>query len=136
MVALFDRVADPELDSRWDLSTKRIVLVILLVVVVFILYVSRSVLPMILLATILAYLLNPIVNFFERFRIPRFLSTLGIYLVVIVSLILLPVLFVPTLIDQLRALARFDVGATTTFVISAVDNWWRGLALPRIYRDL
>ena len=82
-MALFDRVADPELDSRWDLSTKRIMLVILLVVMVVILYVSRSVLPLILLAAILAYLLNQIVNFFQRFRIPRFLSTLAIYLLVI-----------------------------------------------------
>lgn len=138
LVALFDRVADPQLDSHWDLSTKRTVLVILLVAVVVVLWISRQVLPMILLAAILAYLLNPIVNFFARFRVPRFLTTLAIFLIVIVAVILLPVLFIPTLIDQLRALARFDVGATTTFVISAVENWWRGLALPPyivVYED-
>ena len=71
LVALLDRVADPDGDSRWDRSTKRTVLVILLVALVFIIYISRPVIPMILIAAILAYLLNPIVNAAERVRIPR-----------------------------------------------------------------
>ena len=66
LVALLDRVADPDGDSRWDRSTKRTVLVILLVALVFIIYISRPVIPMILIAAILAYLLNPIVNMTER----------------------------------------------------------------------
>ena len=83
LVALLDRVADPDGDSRWDRSTKRTVLVILLVALVFIIYISRPVIPMILIAAILAYLLNPIVNAAERVRIPRAVTTIAIYLLVI-----------------------------------------------------
>ena len=79
-MAAIDRVADPESDSRWDLTTKRTVLVIMLVAIVAIIYISQSIIPMVLIAGILAYLLNPLVNFAQRFRIPRIISTLVIYL--------------------------------------------------------
>src|SRR4051794_11053198 len=118
LVAILDRVADPDGDSRWDRSTKRTVLVILLVVLVFIFYISRPIVPMILIAAILAYLLNPIVNLAARARIPRAISTIAIYLLVIALLALVPILFVPTLIDQLRSLAAFDVPGTARGVIA------------------
>ncbi|MCB0055095.1 MAG: hypothetical protein KDE24_36700, partial [Caldilinea sp.] len=61
LVAAIERVARPSDDSSWDLSTKRTVLVIMLIAIVFVIYISRSILPMILVAGILAYLLNPLV---------------------------------------------------------------------------
>ncbi len=127
LVALLDRVADPDGDSRWDRSTKRTVLVILLVALVFIIYIGRPVIPMILIAAILAYLLNPIVNAAERVRIPRAITTLAIYLLVIGLLLLVPILFIPTLIDQLRALASFDVPGTARGVIGWANNTLQGL---------
>ena len=127
LVALLDRVADPDGDSRWDRSTKRTVLVILLVALVFIIYISRPVIPMILIAAILAYLLNPIVNAAERVRIPRAVTTIAIYLLVIGLLLLVPILFIPTLIDQLRALASFDVPGTARGVIGWANNTLQGL---------
>lgn len=71
LVAVLERVADPDGDSRWDRSTKRTVLVIMLVALVFIIYLSRPIIPMVLVAAILAYLLNPVVNLGQRVRIPR-----------------------------------------------------------------
>ena len=94
---------------------------------VFIIYISRPVIPMILIAAILAYLLNPIVNAAERVRIPRAVTTLAIYLLVIGLLLLVPILFVPTLIDQLRALASFDVPGTARGMISWANNTLQGL---------
>lgn len=127
LVAVIDRVADPDSGSRWDLSTKRTVLVIMLIVIVGIVYISRAVLPMVVIAGILAYLLNPLVNLAERLRIPRSISTLFIYLVVIVALIILPIIFIPTLIDQLRALATFDVPRTALAVINWAEDTLRTL---------
>ncbi len=124
---MLDRVADPDGDSRWDRSTKRTVLVILLVALVFIIYISRPIIPMILIAAILAYLLNPIVNLAERVRIPRAVTTIAIYLLVIGLLLLVPILFIPTLIDQLRALASFDVPGTARGVIGWANNTLQGL---------
>jgi predicted PurR-regulated permease PerM len=127
LVAILDRVADPDGDSRWDRSTKRTVLVIMLVALVFIFYISRPIIPMILIAAILAYLLNPIVNLGERLRIPRGISTIAIYLLVIALLALVPILFIPTLIDQLRAIASFDVPGTARGVIGWANNTLQGL---------
>jgi predicted PurR-regulated permease PerM len=127
LVAIIERVADPEGDSRWDRSTKRTVLVIMLVAIVFIIYISRSVVPMVLIAAILAYLLNPIVNLAERVRIPRAISTLLVYFLVVALLVLVPIIFVPTIIDQLRTLAAFDVPGTARNVLIWFNDTVRGL---------
>ncbi len=127
LVAVIERVADPEGGSRWDRSTKRTVLVIMLVALVFIFYISRPIVPMVLIGAILAYLLNPIVNLAERIRIPRVVSTLLIFLFLIALLLLVPIIFIPTLIDQLRALASFDVPRTAREVITWVNNGLLGL---------
>jgi predicted PurR-regulated permease PerM len=117
LVAAIERVTRPGDDSSWDLATKRTVLVIMLVGAVYVLYISRSILPMVLIATILSYLLSPIVGVAERAKIPRALSTLMIYLLVIVALVLLPIIFVPALIDQLRALGNFNASSTARAVL-------------------
>jgi predicted PurR-regulated permease PerM len=127
LVAVIDRVADPTGDSRWDRSTKRTVLVIMLVGLVFIIYISRPIIPMVLIAAILAYLLNPIVNLAERVRIPRAISTLLVYFLVIALLALLPIVFLPALIDQLRTLATFDVPATARNFIGLANESVKGL---------
>lgn len=127
LVAIIDRVADPSGDPRWDRSTKRMVLVIMLVALVFIIYISRPIIPMVLLAAIVAYLLNPIVNLGERIRIPRAVTTLLIYLFLVALLVLAPLIFIPTLIDQLRALASFDVPNTARGLLSLANTTLQGL---------
>lgn len=127
LVAVLERVADPDGDSRWDRSTKRTVLVIMLVALVFIIYISRPIVPMVLIAAILAYLLNPIVNLGQRLRIPRPVTTLTIYLLVIALVALAPLIFIPALIDQLRSLAAFDVPGTARGVIEWMNQTVQGL---------
>ena len=127
LVAAIERVARPGEDSSWDLSTKRTVLVIMLIAIIFVVYISRGILPMILVAGILAYLLNPLVNLGERLRIPRTVSTLLIYIVLIVALVLIPIIFIPALIDQLRALANFDVPGNARAFLQWANDTIRGL---------
>lgn len=127
LVAVIERVAQPGDGSSWDLPTKRTVLVIMLIVVIFVVYISRSILPMVLIAAILSYLLSPIVNLAERIRIPRTISTLVVYLFVIIALVLLPIIFVPALVDQLRALGNFNVPGTARSVLAWIDETVRGL---------
>lgn len=127
LVAAIERVARPSDDSSWDLSTKRTVLVIMLIAIVFVIYISRGILPMILVAGILAYLLNPLVNLGERLRIPRAVGTLVIYILLIVALVLIPIIFIPALIDQLRALANFDVPGNARSFLQWANDTIRGL---------
>lgn len=117
LVAAIERVTRPSADSSWDLATKRTVLVIMLVGAIYVIYISRGILPMVLIAAILSYLLSPIVGLAERLKIPRAVSTLAIYLLVVVALVLLPIIFVPALVDQLRALGNFNASSTAHAVL-------------------
>jgi predicted PurR-regulated permease PerM len=127
LVAVIGRVAQPGDGSSWDVPTKRTVLVIMLIIIIFVVYISRSILPMVLIAAILSYLLSPIVNLAERIKIPRTLSTLVVYLFVIIALVLLPIIFVPALVDQLRALGNFNVPGTARGVLAWIDETVRSL---------
>ncbi|NJN83834.1 MAG: AI-2E family transporter [Caldilineaceae bacterium] len=84
--------------STWDIPTKRTVLVILLVATVFVFWISRPVIPLIVLAAIIAYLLNPIVDMFQRLRIPRSITTILLFLFVLVAIFLAPLLLGPVLL--------------------------------------
>jgi len=113
------RVVESDLQERWDASTKRTVLLVLLALLLLGLWISRGVLPLIIIAGILSYLLSPIVDVLGRIRVPRTIGTLIVFLLVAVLVVLLPVFLVPVLINQLRQLAAFDVGGTA----SALFNW-------------
>ena len=95
-------------NTVWDTTTKRTVLIVLLVVGTIIFWVSRPVLPILIVAGLVSYFLIPIVDLCERIRIPRSVSTIILYLLFLVLLILAPVLLVPVLLSQLTAL-YFDV---------------------------
>lgn len=112
--------------SRWDLSTKRIVLVLMLIAVIAIIWLSRSVISMLIVSSIIAYLLKPIVDLAERVRIPRGLSTVFLFLLVLVVIILTPVIVVPILYRQLSELAAFDeqviVNNLNSWLLTVVEN--------------
>lgn len=112
--------------SRWDLSTKRIVLVLLLIAIVGIIWLSRPVISLLIVSSIIAYLLKPIVDLAERVRIPRGLSTVFLFLLVLFIIILIPVIFIPILYRQLSELAAYDeqviVNNLNTWLQTLVDN--------------
>lgn len=119
--------------SQWDTATKRTVVVVLLVTGVFIVWVSRPVLNLLVIGGIVAYLLSPIVDLCERLRIPRGLTTLFLFLLLLVGLVLTPILVFPVIVAQLSALT-FDVPSTAVTFVSwmqqlvanipaAVDFW-------------
>ena len=91
----------------WDASTKRTVLVILLILILIGLWLSRDVLPLLIVSAIIAYLLSPIVDFAERLRIPRGVSTLALYMLLIFGLSLLPALFAPSIAAPTQHAGQF-----------------------------
>ena len=107
--------------SDWDPATKRTVAVIMLVFLGILVWISRPVLPILIIAGIISYLLNPFVDLCERFHIPRGLSTVVLYLFFLVALIVAPILLAPVFIDQLSSLT-FDVPSTArSFVLVLQD---------------
>jgi len=87
--------------TRWDRSMKRNVAIGMLLGGLLLLYLSRAIIPTVVLAAILAYLIQPLVNRFARLRLPRGLVTGLVYLFVILLLILIPIILIPVLIDQI-----------------------------------
>ena len=102
---------EPVVPSAWDVDTKRTVVLVLLVVGVVLVWAIRSFIPMLVVAGVIAYFLSPIVDLAERVRIPRAISTLILYMLLFVGIVLTPVLLVPVLLEQLASL-NFDVPTT------------------------
>lgn len=106
-------------DSRWDLSTKRIVLVLLLIAIIAGIWFSRSVISMLIISSIIAYLLKPIVDVAERVRIPRGFTTVFLFLLMLLLIILTPVIIIPIIYRQLIQLAAFD----EQVIVNNLNNW-------------
>jgi predicted PurR-regulated permease PerM len=88
----------------WSDTTKHVVVTGGAVLVALMLYRFRQLLPPLVIAIILAYVLNPMVGLIiRRTGFPRTLAAVLLYLVLIVLLALLPILLAPSLIKQLRA---------------------------------
>jgi predicted PurR-regulated permease PerM len=93
------------METEWSETTRRMVAVACVLIGVLVLYISRSVIPFIILAAILAFLLNPIVVFCSsRLRMPRPLAVALAYLLLIVAIVLTPLVLVPAIIDAIRAI--------------------------------
>jgi predicted PurR-regulated permease PerM len=82
-----------------------IVSVALLAITLYLIYRFSAVIAPLVLAGILAFLLNPIVTFLEtKLRIARGWATAIVYIVLIGLLSILPIILVPELVDQIARL--------------------------------
>ncbi len=90
---------------RWSSTTKLIVSVALLAISLYLIYRFSEVVAPLVLAGILAFLLNPIVTFLEtRLRFGRGWATAIVYIVLIGLLSIAPIILVPELVDQIARL--------------------------------
>lgn len=120
--------------SRWDRATKRTVIVLMIVFGAVVLWIIQPVLPILIFAGIIAYLLSPIVDLLDRLRIPRSLSTIVLFMLLLIGFILLPVLLIPVLLTQLSSLANYNPQQITRDVINwlgnSIDNLPEMLTVP------
>lgn len=105
--------------ASWDVATKRTVFIILVILGAGVLWISRPVIPLLMVSGIIAYVLSPIVEFARRLRIPRGISILMLYGLVLAGLVVLPLLMGPVLLRQLQVMTDFDVNDTA----SALLHW-------------
>jgi predicted PurR-regulated permease PerM len=94
---------------HWSSRTKLTVTLLLLLLGVFLLYRFRAVIQPLILAIILAYILTPVANWFQRrLGVRRSFATIFAYLVLIVVLISIPMVIIPPLTDQ-SAILNLDM---------------------------
>lgn len=108
----------PPLPHRWTYDVRRWVVIGLVVAGALFVYFIRDTIPVLVLALLVAYLLNPIVTFLAgRLKIPRIAAAALTYLVLIAILIEVTILVTPNIARQVTTLvADFD-----TIVIRVLD---------------
>lgn len=112
---------------RWSSFTKRAVVLSILVLLALTLYRFRNILPPLMIAFLLAFILNPAVGFLtSRTRMSRGLAT-GIVFLVLITLTLgaaitAPVTAVPSIQDAVRASVEF-VKVDLTRLISDIGTF-------------
>ena len=115
---------------RWSLETKRWAILGVIVILGGLIYYARSALAWLVVATLLAYLLQPIVNWLDDRGLPRALAALTALFIAVAILVIIPALLLPMLIDQfmqlfesllkasLRGLEMFNTWVATSGVIN------------------
>lgn len=95
----------PSVRPRWSPATKLLVVVLVVLGAALVLQRIQSIVAPLILAAILAFILNPVVGFFNRYaRIPRSLVLMSIYVVFIALLSAAVAAVVPPLVEQIRNL--------------------------------
>jgi HAD superfamily hydrolase (TIGR01549 family) len=108
--------------TEWSRTTKRLVIVGLVIVLLLVFYVFRSLLPPVAIALVLAYLLKPIADVAEkRTKLPRTLAVILIFLVILVAFSTIVVTFVPYAVDQVRRL-NLNIQELTDTLISFLSQ--------------
>lgn len=90
--------------TSFNKETQVILKVIFAGVLLWVLWLLRDILIILLLSLILTSAMEPMVDYFKLKKIPRSLSVLAVYVLVLGFLGLLAVLITPIIIDQFRAL--------------------------------
>jgi predicted PurR-regulated permease PerM len=102
-------VVSPVDSNRWNITTKYIVGVGLFLSVIFLIYMSRGSLSMIIFAGLIAFVVRPLIGWFQRqLKLKRGTATGITYLLVIILLITLPLLLIPPIIDGINYLLSID----------------------------
>ena len=112
-------------NTTWDAPTRRTVAILLGVLFFYVAYLIRPVLPFLIIAGLIAFILAPIISFcHKRLHFPKGLAIGLIYLLFIIIVLLIPVIFLPAVFSAFNALqSQFD---PTTLVRLVLDyqNWF------------
>ena len=93
-----------ETRPRWSPETKRWALLTIIFILGALIYYGRSALAWLVVAALLAYLLQPIVNWLDHHNMPRALAAAVALLIAIAILVIIPLILLPMLINQFELL--------------------------------
>jgi predicted PurR-regulated permease PerM/phosphoglycolate phosphatase-like HAD superfamily hydrolase len=87
--------------TEWSRTTKRLVVVGLIIALLLAAYLFRALLPPVAIAMVLAYVLKPLVDLLERRAgLPRLLAVILVFLALLVLIVTIPVTSVPYVVDR------------------------------------
>jgi len=128
------------ISTGWSLTTKRLVVVGLIILLLLVLYVLRALLPPIAIAVVLAYILKPFADLVERrARLPRTLAVLLIVLVLLLVIGIIAFTVVPYAVDRITRL-NLDLQQLTddliTFLSQPISILGYSLSLEDLVGDV
>ena len=107
---------------QWGRTTKQLIAATLLVVAGLLIYSFRSILPLVIIAFLIAYVFAPIVDWAStRLHIRRGLVIVLLYLIGLALLATVPALVVPSIIVEIQALVT-NLGDITNRAIAWLDG--------------
>lgn len=95
--------------AQWSKTTKYLVGVGLVIFFLYLLALSRQVIPLFILAALLSFLIRPVVKFANtRLRIPKAIGVPVIYLLALIIISAAPLVLTPTVITAVEFLGSLD----------------------------
>jgi predicted PurR-regulated permease PerM len=110
----------PEEKRVISISTGTIIRVVLVLLGVWFVYVTRTLIGVLLVSVLLAAVLDPIVDWFEKKHIPRSVTVTLLYVVIFVILAVLLLAIIPPMIVEVRGVAE-NFGGLWKKVVSSFD---------------
>lgn len=109
----------PVLPAHWDTPLKRGILILILILAIFLLWLARPVLPLVILAGILSYLLTPVANLISppHLPLPRGVMTFLLYLLLLTALVLGLYAMLPVLDTQYQTVLRIGGGFISSLLV-------------------
>ncbi|MGJ3248943.1 MAG: AI-2E family transporter [Elainellaceae cyanobacterium] len=110
----------PERRITVSLSTLLLIPAIFLLVIVV--WQVRSLIVLLLISVVLASAISPVVDWAERFRIPRWVTVILVYLTLVAGLTGAGLLIGPTIFEQIQRLIR-QVPVSLKNLLSVAESW-------------
>jgi len=112
----------PTSPPRWSIETKRWAILAMVVILAGLVYYARSALAWLVIAALLAYLLQPLVNWLDSRGVPRALAAIIALFLAVGILFIIPAILFPLLVSQFVQLARSVIGASMNG-LESLDYW-------------
>ncbi|MHB8868994.1 MAG: AI-2E family transporter [Thermoleophilia bacterium] len=120
------------MDGMWSDYTRRLIGLLLLAAVLFVVWVARGVLAPLVMAAVLAFLIEPLVSLLNvRLRVPRILAGVVVLLVLLALFLVAAAMLAPILVDQFGQV-RFNVDDAVDGLLrwlNSVSESFRGAGL-------
>lgn len=109
--------------TEWSRPTKYVAGVALAILGLYVLYLSRSVFSLLILATLIAFFVRPIINLLHnRLKLPRGLSVLVTYLGVLIIFLLAPIFLIPAILNAIDFVLSLDYQAFIQNSLRWIEN--------------
>jgi predicted PurR-regulated permease PerM len=118
--------------AKWNLTTRYIVGIGLFLFLLFVIYISESILPSLVIAALIAFLVKPVIDHLhQRFRIPRGIATVITYFITVIVIILTPLILIPPILSAANSILGYDYQSVGQDVISWFEGFLVGIKLSR-----